>query len=128
MIETDRLVVLRGEPNWTTLPSESGAGQKIARCPSCLVALYSIYQLSSIRAELLRIVRVGTLDQPDLLPPDVHIWTSEKQPWIVLSDKVPAVDKGEYELEQVWTTKGLQRRDKVLQESQTREGDGTSVP
>ena len=31
-----------------------------------------------------RFIRVGTLDEPDRLPPDIHIFTSSKQPWVVL--------------------------------------------
>ncbi len=29
-------------------------------------------------------VRVGTLEDPDRLPPDIHIFTASKQPWVVL--------------------------------------------
>jgi hypothetical protein len=87
MIETDRLKVLGGEPEWTTVTSASGAGQSVARCPTCSIAVWSVYLhgTANIRQRI-RIVRAGTLDTPDLLPPDVHIWTSETQPWIVLSD------------------------------------------
>jgi len=35
-------------------------------------------------------VRVGTLDNPDHLPPDIHIFTSSKQPWVILPPDVPA--------------------------------------
>ena len=101
MIEADQLVVLRGEPEWTKVPSESGAGQNIARCPTCKIALYSVYYANPAIAKLIRFVRVGTLDTPELLPPNAHIWTSEKQPWVVLSDKVPAFEVG-YELEDIW--------------------------
>jgi hypothetical protein len=87
MIETDRLKVLGREPEWTTVTSASGAGQSIARCPTCSIAVWSVYLHGTVNIrQRIRIVRVGTLDTPDLLPPDVHIWTSEKQPWIVLSD------------------------------------------
>ena len=37
-----------------------------------------------------RLVRVGTLDEPDRLPPDVHIFTASKQPWLVLPPDAPA--------------------------------------
>ena len=40
---------------------------------------------------LVRFVRVGTLDEPDRLPPDIHIFTASKQPWVVLPPGVPAV-------------------------------------
>ncbi len=109
MIESDRLKVLKGEPEWTTVPSESGAGQNIARCPKCKIALFSIYLNIAVKRRL-RIVRVGTLDNPDLFPPDIHIWTAEKQPWIILSDKTPAFADGKYDREKFWSREGLERR------------------
>ena len=68
-----------------TLPSASGRGQRVWRCPTCKVALYSAY---SSRA--FRFVRVGTLDRPADCPPDVHIYTTTKLPWVVLPDDTPA--------------------------------------
>lgn len=32
----------------------------------------------------LHLIRVGSLDKPDRLPPEVHIYTSTRQPWVVL--------------------------------------------
>ncbi len=114
MIETDRLKLVAGEVEWTTVPSESGTGQSIARCPKCRIAVWSIYLSNSDHIKQhIRIVRVGTLDTPDALPPDVHIWISEKQPWIVLSDKVPAYPEQNYVQEDVWSEEGLARRRKV---------------
>ena len=62
-------------------PSNSGKGQKIARCPVCRVALWSTYAGAG---DALRFVRVGTLDDPDRLSPDIHIYTESKQPWVVI--------------------------------------------
>src|SRR3954464_1999415 len=88
MIETDYVVHLAAEPEIIDTPSGSGAGQKIARCPKCRVALWSNY-LSA--GPIIRFVRVGTLDMPDPLPPDIHISTPPKQPWIHLPAGTPAV-------------------------------------
>jgi hypothetical protein len=79
LIETERVELLAGAPEVIATPSESGRGQHIARCPTCKIALWSNYSLPTIR-----FVRVGTLDDPDLVPPDIHIFTSSKQPWVVL--------------------------------------------
>ena len=118
MIETERLKLLKSEPEWITVPSESGAGQSIARCSKCKIAVWSVYLDNSAKVkEHLRIVRVGTLDNPDTLPPDVHIWTSQKQPWIVLSDKVPAYKDGKYVKEDVWSKDGLERERRVKEPS-----------
>jgi hypothetical protein len=69
-------------------PSNSGKGQKVARCPTCHVALWSNYAGAG---GALRFVRVGTLDDPDQFPPDIHIFTASKQPWVVLPTTTPAV-------------------------------------
>ena len=82
VIESDRLEIL-GSPDYLMTPSESGAGQEIARCPVCRVALWSHYANSGRRSSF---VRVGTLDDPARCPPDVHIFTSSKQPWVVLPE------------------------------------------
>src|SRR5262245_11050644 len=71
MIESDRVALLAGEVDLVDTPSESGRGQKIARCPRCRVALWSHYAGAG---PLVKFVRVGTLDNPDLLPPDIHIF------------------------------------------------------
>lgn len=114
MVETDRLKVLEGEPEWTTVPSESKAGQSIARCPKCQIAVWSVYLSNNSHVkQRIRIVRVGTLDNPDACPPDVHIWTSEKQPWIALSDLVPAFKDQNYQREDVWSPDGLERSRKI---------------
>jgi hypothetical protein len=87
VIEADRVELLAGSPECVDTPSASGKGQKIWRCPTCRVAVWSNYAGSG---ELSRFVRVGTLDDPDLLPPDVFIFTSTKQPWVVLPAHIPA--------------------------------------
>lgn len=111
MIETNRLELLKGELEWTTVPSESGAGQAMARCPRCKVCVWSVYLHNTATVkDNIRIVRVGSLDNPDVLPPDVHIWTAEKQPWVVLSDKIPAFKDAEYVDEEVWSMESLERR------------------
>src|SRR5579859_692773 len=80
LIEADRVHLLQGRPEIVLTPTLSGKGQKIARCPSCRIALWSNYAGAG---DVLRFVRVGTLDEPDRLPPDIHIYTSTKQPWVV---------------------------------------------
>ena len=86
-------------------PSLSGKGQKISRCPKCRIAVWSNYAGSGDR---FRFVRVGTLDTPDALPPDVHIFTMSKQPWVVLSPDVPAVEEF-YDREEIWPAASLAR-------------------
>ena len=79
------------------MPSESGKGQLIARCPRCFVAIWSHYPGGG---PCISFVRGGTLDKSsvdgtsikDLLQPDMFIFTEWKQPWVVYP--TPAVENG----------------------------------
>jgi len=106
LIESNRLTVVSGAPELVLTPSASGKGQKIARCPSCRVALWSHY---SGAGDALSFVRVGTLDEPQRLPPDIHIFTSTKQPWVVLPAGTPSVPEY-YDRERYWPQASLERR------------------
>lgn len=108
VIEAERVTVLQGADDIDIVltPSESGKGQKIARCRHCRIALWSNYPGGG---DAVRFVRVGTLDNPDALPPDVHIHTQSKQPWVVLPQDARAVPAF-YELDQVWPQESLERR------------------
>ncbi len=105
MIEADRVVLLNGVPEVVMTPSLSGKGQKISRCPVCKVALWSNYAGAG---DAMRFVRVGTLDDPDRLPPDIHIYTSSKQPWVVLPPGTPAVPEY-YKAAEYWPPESLAR-------------------
>lgn len=105
MIEADRVVLLKGSPEAVGTPSASGKGQKIVRCPDCHIALWSNYAGAG---DALRFVRVGTLDEPDRLPPDVHIYTASKQPWVVLSPDISAFEEY-YNRKELWPKESLAR-------------------
>ena len=106
MIEAERVVLLEGEVDAVQTPSASGKGQKISRCPRCRVALWSNYAGAG---DLVRFVRVGTLDDPDRLPPDIHIFTMSKQPWVKLDERTPAFEEY-YDAERLWPAESLERR------------------
>lgn len=110
MIEAAEVELLAGEPDWVDTPSASGKGQQIARCPTCRIALWSYY---SGAGPLLRFVRVGTLDEPAQFPPDIHIFTTTKQPWLVLAAGTPAVPEY-YDREKYWPAASLARRKALL--------------
>ena len=105
IIEADRVVLLAGAPEMVMTPSASGQGQNFARCPMCRVALWSNYAGAG---DALRFVRVGTLDQPDRLPPDIHIYTASKQPWVVIPPGVPSVAEY-YDRHDYWPAASLAR-------------------
>ena len=110
MIEADRVTLLAGEPELVDTPSASGMGQRIARCPKCRVAVWSNYAGAG---PVVRFVRVGTLDEPDRLPPDVHIFTASKQPWVLIPPGTPSVPEY-YEREKLWPAESLARRQAIL--------------
>jgi hypothetical protein len=105
LFEADR-VNLDGPPlDVVVTPSASGKGQKIHRCPTCRIALFSNYAQSG---DTVRFLRVGTLDDPDAFPPDVHIYTLSKQPWVLLPPGVPTAEAF-YDPKQVWSEESRQR-------------------
>jgi hypothetical protein len=106
MIEMDRIDVLGEPPELIDTPSASGKGQKIARCPGCRIAVWSHY---SGAGAAVAFVRVGTLDEPDHCPPDIHIFTASKQPWVVIPPGHTAVPEY-YDLKEHWPAESLERR------------------
>ena len=110
MIESDRVILLQGDLEVVNTPSNSGKGQKIARCPTCRIALWGNYAGAG---DAVRFVRVGTLDEPDRLPPDIHIFTASKQPWVVLPPQIPAVAEY-YDCNVHWPKESLERRRVLL--------------
>jgi len=114
LIEADRVELLAGEVDLVDTPSESGYGQRIARCPKCRIALWSHYAGAG---PAIAFVRVGTLDDPDRLPPDIHIFIASKQPWVVLPEGTPAVPEY-YDRKLHWPRASLERRDAILPQIQ----------
>jgi hypothetical protein len=102
LIETDRVELLAGEPQRVDVPRERGT-QKIWRCPTCQVALFSQYTSPGVR-----FVRAGTLDDPASVAPDVHIFTRSKLPWVTLPDSVPAFNVY-YDTKRLWPAASLER-------------------
>jgi len=110
MIESDRVESLGVPPELVDTPSASGQGQQIARCPTCRVAVWSHYAGSG---PLLSFVRVGTLDDPDRLPPDIHIFTASKQPWVLIPPQMTAVPEY-YPRDAHWPPESLERHQQLL--------------
>ena len=106
VIEAGRVELLSKAPERIDTPSASGKGQAIFRCPQCKVAVWSHYAGAGDKAKF---VRVGTLDDPDASPPDVHIFTASKQPWVVLPADTPAVPEY-YDLREMWPAESIERR------------------
>src|SRR5215467_7371805 len=105
MYEADRVEHLKAEPEIVDTPSASGKGQRIARCPNCKIAVWSNYPQAG---PAVRFVRVGTMDDPNSCPPDIHIYTSSKQPWVTLPPGAKAVPEF-YDVPKVWPAESLAR-------------------
>jgi hypothetical protein len=105
MVEAEHVELMEGAPLVVDTPSNSGRGQKITRCPQCYVALWSNYAGGG---DAIRFVRVGTLEEPARLRPDIHIFTSTKQPWVILPAGVRAVPEF-YDPQQTWPAETLAR-------------------
>jgi hypothetical protein len=110
LIEADRVEILSGEVDVADTPSQSGKGQRISRCPVCRVAVWSNYGGGG---DAVRFIRVGTLLDPDRLPPDIHIFTSSKQPWVILPEGVPVFEEY-YSTSEQWPEASLERRKALI--------------
>ena len=111
LIEADRVTLMSGNPEPITVPIPSGKPQEIYRCPSCRVALWSTYG----GVHKLRFIRVGTLDNPAALEPDVHIYVRSKLPWVTLPGNVPAFE-AYYDSRKLWPPESLERRRAIFGE------------
>ncbi len=112
LFEASHVELIQGSVVEKVAPSPSGKGQNIARCSECSVAVWSNYYMGGIQ-DGIRFIRVGTMDNPNLLPPDVHIFTTTKQDWVILPEDDLAVDVF-YDYEQVWSKKCNDRRKELL--------------
>ena len=100
--------MLTGEPRPVDVPRDEGSPQRIFRCPSCQVAVFSEYAWPEVR-----FVRAGTLDDPSAVKPDAHIFTTSKVPWVTLPDDAPAFEVY-YDTRTLWPASSLQRLDAIL--------------
>jgi hypothetical protein len=113
LIETDRVELLAGEPQPVDVPRDDGSTQRIFRCPTCQVAVFSQYTRPEVR-----FVRAGTLDQPSSVAPDAHIFTKSKLSWVTLPDSAPAFEVY-YEMEALWPRASRERLEAILAQSQS---------
>jgi N-acetylglutamate synthase-like GNAT family acetyltransferase len=108
LIEADRVKLLAALPRPVEVPCDDGSTQRIFRCATCQVAVFSEYG----RPEL-RYVRAGTLDRPSAVTPDVHLFTRSKVGWIRIPDSTPAFDTS-YDPQAVWPASSLARLEAIL--------------
>lgn len=109
IIEADRVERLSGAPEPVAVPTDSGRPHDIYRCPACRTAVWSDYG----RRRAMLFVRIGTLDDPGALPPDVHIFTRSKLPWVALPPETPAFEVY-YDMKALWPQASQERRQALL--------------
>ena len=103
LIEADRVELVAGDPQPVDVPRDDGSTQRIFRCPTCQVAVYSLYSRPEVR-----FVRGGTLDDPSQARPDVHIFARSKLPWVTIPEGVPAFEVY-YDTKTQWPSASLER-------------------
>jgi hypothetical protein len=109
LIERERMTEMSGETQAHLMRTDSGRPHNIHRCTKCQTAIWSVYG----GIQQLRFVRVGTLDEPAAMPPDVHIYTRSKLPWISLPASVPAFE-AYYDSKKLWPAASLERRKAIF--------------
>ena len=114
LIEADRVELVMGDPQPVDVPRDDGSTQRIFRCPTCQVAVYSLYSRPDVR-----FVRGGTLDDPSLATPDVHIFTRSKLPWVTMPEAVPAFEVY-YDTKTQWPSASLERLSAVMSSQASR--------
>jgi hypothetical protein len=108
LIEADRVELVAGDPRPVDVPRDDGSSQRIFRCPTCQVAVYSQYGRPEVR-----FVRGGTLDDPSQVAPDVHIFTRSKLSWVAVPESVPAFEVY-YDTQALWPRASLDRLSAVM--------------
>lgn len=111
LFEAERVKLTSGTIEEISVPTPSGTGQDITRCSKCKVAVWSNYNMGGLRNRI-RFIRVGTLDDPDQYPPDVHIYTGSKQPWVILPNGDRAVEEF-YKFALTWSPASLERLTRI---------------
>jgi len=87
------------------LTAGSGSPHEVFRCPDCGTAIYSKYHAAPGDTVLLR---GGTLDQPETITPDVHIFARSKVPWLELP-KEAQVFEAFYKFPEPWSAESRER-------------------
>jgi hypothetical protein len=107
LIESDRVELLGDEPKPIDAPRDDGSAQRIYRCPTCQVAVFSEYGRPDVW-----FVRGGTLDEPATVTPDVHIYTRSKVSWLTLPKSARAFAVY-YDTKALWPPASLERLERL---------------
>jgi len=79
----------RGEVKTYASTSAAGRGKLGAFCPECGTRIYHKPEWRKGTVS----VKPGTLDDTSWLKPEMHLWTSSKQGWVMIPDGVKTFDR-----------------------------------
>ncbi|KAL5119653.1 hypothetical protein ACEQ8H_002499 [Pleosporales sp. CAS-2024a] len=96
-------------PVTAVVTKRPGLISRHVECPLCKVELWS----NNMLGPAIAVVRVGTLDFPSLMQPDVHIFVESKVEWLRLPEGAKSM-KGGYAHRKLWPESSLQRLDACL--------------
>lgn len=102
------------EPARVKIPSDSGRGQWVARCPACGTCVWTHY-LGGLNG-FVAFVKAGTLDEAWRLDPDVHIYTRSKRGFVAVEDGAKRYEGFYPDYREAYRTEGVERFDKLLVE------------
>ncbi|MFZ1122843.1 MAG: GFA family protein [Candidatus Binataceae bacterium] len=92
-------------PKSFLLEGGGGRNHEVFFCRKCGAYVWSRYHRAPGDALF---VRAGTLDKPEAVTPDVHVYTRSKLPWLELPRGVPAFESM-YKIEEVWSAESKER-------------------
>ena len=105
----ENTLIVEGEVSSTELKAGSGASYKTYFCTKCGTYVYADYDSAVGRLT----VRTKTLDNSEKFPPQVHIFTKDKDPWLNLSEDVICF-KEMYDQKKTWPEESLNRYNEYL--------------
>ena len=105
----ENTLIVEGEVSSTELKAGSGASYKTYFCTKCGNYVYADYDSAVGRLT----VRTKTLDNSEKFPPQVHIFTKDKDPWLNLSEDVICFEEM-YDQKKTWPEDSLNRYNEYL--------------
>ena len=105
----ENTLIVEGEVSSTELKAGSGASYKTYFCTKCGTYVYADYDSAVGRLT----VRTKTLDNSEKFPPQVHIFTKDKDPWLNLSEDVICF-KEMYDQKKTWPEESLNKYNEYL--------------
>jgi hypothetical protein len=102
-------------PKLTTTARPSGFARQVASCGTCGTRLWASGVATPVTAD----INTGTLDLPELMQPDLHMFIEGKISWVILPEGSKTC-KGPFDYREWWPKSSLRRLDAAVQRAQER--------